>query len=101
MKWQEVEKSPGVYVLPESEKEKLRKIKASGLNILGIFMGRVSFYDGGANPHTDEGIKAFTDYCTFMAMSFAELLTIGRYGMNGIFRHSTRRWSPPKPMPRY
>ncbi len=67
LKWQEVEKSPGVYEIPESEKEKLRKIKASGLNILGIFMGRVSFYDGGANPHTDEGIAAFAKYCAFMA----------------------------------
>lgn len=67
LKWQEVEKSPGVYEIPESEKEKLRKIKASGVNILGIFMGRVSFYDGGANPHTDEGIAAFAKYCAFLA----------------------------------
>ena len=67
LKWQQVEVSPGVYKIPEGEKEKLQKIKDSGLNIMGIFMGRVSFYDGGANPHSDEGIAAFAKYCAFLA----------------------------------
>lgn len=67
LKWQEVEKSPGVYEIPAGEKEKLQKIKDSGVNILGIFMGRVPFYDGGVNPHTDEGIAAFAKYCAFLA----------------------------------
>lgn len=67
LKWQEVEKIQGVYEIPASEKEKLQKIKDSGLNILGIFMGRVPFYDGNNNPHTDEGIAAFAKYCAFMA----------------------------------
>lgn len=67
LKWQEVEKAPGVYEIPPGEKEKLQKIKDSGVNILGIFMGRVPFYDGGVNPHTDEGIEAFAKYCAFLA----------------------------------
>jgi len=67
LKWQEVEKTQGVYEIPAGEKEKLQKIKDSGLNILGIFMGRVAFYDGGKNPHTDEGIAAFAKYCAFLA----------------------------------
>ena len=63
--WSAVEKSKGVYTLPDGAKEKLRKIKDSGLEIVCILNGtNGSLYKF---PSTTEGIDAFVAYCGFVA----------------------------------
>lgn len=65
--WRKVEKSKGVYTIPEGTIEKLRKIKDSGLKIVCILYDTNPFYKF---PKDDESIEAFAAYCGFIAKEF-------------------------------
>lgn len=63
--WSMVEKTKGVYKIPDGTKEKLQKIKDSGLKVICILNGtNGSLYKF---PSTEEGINAFVAYCEFVA----------------------------------
>lgn len=65
MTWSSVEKSKGVYTIPAGTKEKLQKIKDSGLEIICILNGtNGALYNF---PASEESINAFAEYCRFVA----------------------------------
>lgn len=70
--WNQVESSKGIYntALVEKAKDWAITMKEHGVNISGIFKGRVSFYDNGNNPSSPEGIEAFAKYCAYLADEF-------------------------------
>ncbi len=65
--WNELERSKGVYTFPEEARIWATTMKERGINIMGIFKGRVSFYDNGNNPSSPEGIAAFAKYAAYLA----------------------------------
>ena len=72
--WNELERSKGVYTFPAEAKEWALKMKERGINIMGIFKGRVSFYDNGNNPSSPEGIAAFANYAAYVANEFKGII---------------------------
>ncbi len=72
--WNELERSKGVYTFPPEAKEWAKTMKEHGVNIMGIFKGRVSFYDNGNNPSSPEGIAAFAKYAAYIANEFKGLI---------------------------
>ncbi|MBO4898377.1 MAG: hypothetical protein J5590_08790 [Clostridia bacterium] len=65
--WNELERSKGVYTFPPEAKVWAQEMKDRGINITGIFKGRVSFYDDGHNPSSPEAIAAFAKYAAYLA----------------------------------
>lgn len=72
--WNELERSKGVYTFPPEAKEWAMEMKARGINIMGIFKGRVSFYDNGNNPSSPEAIAAFAKYAAYIANELKGLI---------------------------
>lgn len=72
--WNELERSKGVYTFPPEAKEWALEMKARGINIMGIFKGRVSFYDNGNNPSSPEAIAAFANYAAYLANEFKGII---------------------------
>ncbi len=72
--WNELERSKGVYTFPPEAKEWATAMKERGINIMGIFKGRVSFYDNGNNPSSPEGIAAFAKYAAYVANEMKGLI---------------------------
>ena len=72
--WNELERSKGVYTFPEEAKVWAKTMKEHGVNIMGIFKGRVSFYDSGHNPSSPEGIAAFAKYAAYVANEMKGLI---------------------------
>ena len=72
--WNELERSKGVYTFPPEAKEWAMAMKERGINIMGIFKGRVAFYDNGNNPSSPEGIAAFANYAAYIANEFKGII---------------------------
>lgn len=63
--WSMVEQTKGVYTIPEGTKEKLQKIKDSGLKVICILNGtNGKLYKF---PSNSESLDAFAAYCGFVA----------------------------------
>lgn len=72
--WNELERSKGVYTFPPEAKEWALTMKARGINIMGIFKGRCSFYDNGNCPSSPEAIAAFANYAAYTANEFKGII---------------------------
>jgi len=102
--WSMVEKSKGVYVISAEDKEKLQKIKDSGLEILLILNGINGLYNF---PSNDESIDAFVAYCEFVAKELDGIVdhfevwnewnlkretdTVGYYKMTDLYANVLKR----------
>ena len=73
--WQGVEpKEKGTYISLETYKERLRWIKASGINSVCVLTGRNPLYDNNYCPSSDEGIAAYANFCAFVASELSGIV---------------------------
>ena len=68
--WSDVEKVKGKLSAPENADVLVSKLTEEDLSTLLILGYENSLYDGGQTPHTDEGIKAYANYCAYMAKRY-------------------------------
>jgi len=68
--WGSVEKTKGVYAIPDSIQQRFDDLVEMGLRPLVILDYRNSLYDDGKTPSTTEGIAAFAAYGAFVAEHF-------------------------------
>ena len=72
IQWKEVEKSPGVYEIPEEKMRELRLAKEAGMNVeIGLLYANPVCYDTFLNdndvPTTAQEMEAFGNWCEWMA----------------------------------
>lgn len=67
LRWDIIEKSPGVYEIPEEKLNEINLIADSGKDIMLVLCYWNPLYDNGMTPHTDEGITAFANYAAYLA----------------------------------
>jgi hypothetical protein len=64
--WQEVEKSPGQFALPDRYRRYLAALDANHLKLLLVVSFANKLYDDGQTPYSDEGQAAFARYARTM-----------------------------------
>jgi hypothetical protein len=70
MRWELIEKSPGVYTFDPAEDQMLGNLLGGGVKPV-VTMGYSNpFYDGGHVPSTPAGIAAFANYATAVAQHY-------------------------------
>lgn len=67
IRWDAVETQKGVLKIPEDKLKELKNIAASGVKISLVLGFWNPFYDDGKTPYTDDGIRAYANYCAFVA----------------------------------
>lgn len=70
--WREVERERGVFTFPESYDRYMSTLARHGVAPLVILSFENDLYDGGATPHTDEGIAAYAQYGAAVLRRYGE-----------------------------
>lgn len=72
--WAEVEVQKGVLKIPEGRKEMYQKVKDLGIDPVLILFKTNPNYDNNGTPSSDEAIKAYANYCAYMASEFKGII---------------------------
>ncbi len=70
IRWEIVEKTAGKYEIPEYYENFVNRAVKSGSKVVLILAYGNPLYDNGGLPTSKEGIKAYAEYCAFMAEHF-------------------------------
>ena len=68
--WRTIETTRGKYNVPEDADTLINRAAEENLGSLIILAYENELYDNGLPPHTDEGIKAYANYCAYMAKRY-------------------------------